>query len=198
MSCSFKKSIKLIYFLLVSSFCLPFFNELANKAIAFPFSSLVFWALLIVAGLLLSLISGAYPAFFMSRFMPAKVLKGTGEASVGGSKLRSALVVFQFAISVFLIVGTLVVGKQLSYIQNKDLGYSKDQVLLINNMNRLGNNSQTLKNEVKELALVSDATLSGYLPTPSYRTDSSYFLEGKCTRKNLWVRLFTKELWGNF
>lgn len=163
---------------------LPAFNELSNKAILFPFSNPVFWLLLLLATLFLALMSGGYPAFFMSRFMPARVLKGSGESSVGGSKLRSTLVIFQFAISVFLIVGTLVVGKQLRFIQNKDLGYSKDQVLLISNVNRLGEQAQTLKDEVKQLAQVTNATLSGYLPTPSFRTDSSYFLEGKMNQES--------------
>ncbi|MEM8998673.1 MAG: ABC transporter permease [Bacteroidota bacterium] len=163
---------------------LPFFNELANKSISFPFTQPIFWGLLLIAGLLLAIISGGYPAFFMSRFMPARVLKGSGDANVGGSTLRSSLVVFQFAISVFLIVGTLVVGQQLRFIQNKDLGYSKDQVLLIHNMNRLGDNVHTLKDEVKQLAQVSNASMSGYLPTPSFRTDSSYFLEGKMNQES--------------
>lgn len=163
---------------------LPSFNDLANKAITFPFANPLFWLLVLSAVFVLALISGWYPAFFMSRFMPAKVLKGSGESSVGGSRLRSVLVVFQFAISVFLIVGTLVVGKQLRYIQNKDLGYSKDQVLLISNVDRLGEGVQALKEEVKQLAQVSNATLSGYLPTPSFRTDSSYFLEGKMNQES--------------
>ena len=163
---------------------LPFFNELADKAISFPFTNPVFWLILLSGALLLSLISGSYPAFFMSRFMPARVLKGSGETSVGGSRLRSSLVVFQFAISVFLIVGTLVVGQQLHFIQNKDLGYEKDQVVLINNVNRLGNNAQTFKEEVKQLAQVSQASLSSYVPTPSGRTDSSYFLEGKMSQES--------------
>ncbi|MEM1257242.1 MAG: ABC transporter permease, partial [Bacteroidota bacterium] len=163
---------------------LPSFNALANKSIAFPFANPTFWVVMLLATLLLALMSGGYPAFFMSRFMPSRVLKGSGETSVGGSKLRSALVIFQFAISVFLIVGTLVVAKQLNYIQNKDLGYNKDQVLLISNTNRLGEGVQTLKEEVKQLAQVSNATLSGYLPTPSFRTDSSYFLEGKMNQES--------------
>lgn len=174
----------LIIGIVLTLIALPAFNELANKTIAFPFSNPVFWLLIILAAFSLALMSGAYPAFFMSRFMPARVLKGSGESSVGGSKLRSTLVIFQFAISVFLIVGTLVVAKQLRFIQNKDLGYSKDQVLLVSNVNRLGEQAQTLKEEVKDLALVSNATLSGYLPTPSFRSDSSYFPEGKSDQES--------------
>ena len=163
---------------------LPYFNDLANKAIEFPFTNPLFWGLLLVSIVVLALFSGSYPAFFMSKFIPAKVLKGTGDTSVGGSRLRSTLVVFQFTVSVFLIIATLVVSQQLHYIQHKDLGYSKDQVLLINNTRRLGNQAQSFKESVKDLALVSNASLSGFVPTPSSRTDSSYFLEGKLNQED--------------
>lgn len=163
---------------------LPFFNDLGNKSIALPLLSPTFWGIMLIATALLAILSGSYPAFFMSKFMPSKVLKGSGENSTGGSKLRKTLVVFQFAISVFLIIGTLVVSKQLHFIQNKDLGYNKDQVLLVNNIQRLNEQVGSFKEEVKQLAQVSNASLSGYVPTPSYRSDSSYFMEGKLNQEN--------------
>ena len=168
----------------LSVIVLPFFNQLADKAIAVPFFSTVFWLVLILSTALLALLSGGYPAFFMSKFIPAKVLKGGGENSNGGSKLRKGLVIFQFAISVFLIVGTLVVSKQLNFMQNKDLGYSKDQVMLVNNINRLNDQADSFKEEVRQLAQVSNTSLSGYVPTPSYRSDSSYFLEDKLEQES--------------
>ncbi|GMN11481.1 ABC transporter permease [Croceitalea sp. MTPC9] len=170
--------------ILLSIIALPFFNQLADKSIDVPLLNPVFWAVLILSTVLLALFSGSYPAFFMSKFKPVKVLKGSGEASAGGSKFRKTLVVFQFAVSVFLIVGTLVVSKQISYMQNKDLGYSKDQILLVNNMNRLNDQADPFKEEVMQLAQVSNASLSGYVPTPSYRSDSSYFLEDKLEQES--------------
>ena len=170
--------------LLLVLLVLPYFNTLADKTITLPFKNPVFWGLILLSVLILGLLSGSYPAFFMSKFIPVKVLKGSGENSVGGSKLRSTLVVLQFTVSVFLIIGTLVVAQQLSFIQNKDLGYSKDQVILIENVNRLGNSAQSFKADVKALAQVSNASLSGFLPTPSYRTDSSFFLEGKMNQES--------------
>ena len=163
---------------------LPYFNTLANKSIEFPFSNPLFWGILLLSVVVLGLFSGSYPAFFMSKFAPVKVLKGSGGNSVGGSKIRSVLVVVQFAVSVFLIIGTLVVAQQLSFIQNKDLGYSKDQVLLIGNVGRLGNDALSFKEDVKNLAQVSNASLSGFLPTPSFRSDSSFFLEGKMEQES--------------
>ncbi|MDC6366936.1 MULTISPECIES: ABC transporter permease [Flavobacteriaceae] len=169
---------------LLALVALPFFNELGNKSIELPLLNSYFWAILIFATGILALLSGSYPAFFMSKFKPVKVLKGGGENSTGGSKLRKSLVIFQFAISVFLIIGTLVVSKQLNFIQNKDLGYTKDQVLLVNNIERLSEQAESFKEEVKQLAQVSNASLSGYVPTPSYRSDSSYFLEDKLEQES--------------
>ncbi|RNC92333.1 MAG: FtsX-like permease family protein [Allomuricauda sp.] len=161
---------------------LPYFNALADKHLEFPYFNPIFWGFLLLSVAILGLLSGSYPAFFMSKFAPAKVLKGVSGNTVGGSRIRSVLVVVQFTVSVFLIIGTLVVSQQLRFIQNKDLGYSKDQVLLVNNVNRLGNGAVSFKQDVKDLASVGNATMSGYLPTPSYRSDSSFFLEGKLSQ----------------
>ncbi len=170
--------------LVISLVAMPFFNELGNKDISLPLANPVFWALILGATIILAIFSGSYPAFFMSKFIPSKVLKGSGESSTGGSKLRKTLVVFQFAISVFLIIGTLVVSKQLHFIQNKDLGYSKDQVVLVNNMERLGEQAASYKEEVQQLAQVTNASLSGFVPTPSYRSDSSYFMEDQLNQES--------------
>ena len=170
--------ISLLFAVLIAALVMPFFNELADKEISIPIANPVFWLILVFSGLLLGFLSGIYPAFFMSRFIPVKVLKASGGGSTGGGGVRNSLVIFQFAISVFLIVSTLVVFKQLKYIQSKDLGYSKERVLIINDVFAVGNQVQAFKNEVGQMAQVKNISLSSFVPTPSNRSDSSFFEEG--------------------
>ena len=176
--------ISLIAALLITVVVLPFFNEFTGKSIFLPFTKPLFWAILFSATIVLGLLSGSYPAFFMSRFMPVKTLNGGATESVSGGRVRNALVVFQFSISVFLIISTLVVFQQLNYIQGKDLGFSKDQLLLLSDTFPLGSKTAAFKEEILKLGPVENVTLSNYFPTPSWRSDSSFFEEGAKQQEN--------------
>lgn len=176
--------LSLLLGVVIAILALPFFNDLSGKSVTIPFANPFFWIILISATVLLGLLFGSYPAFFMSRFMPVKTLKGGGQTKVGGGSIRNTLVVFQFAISVFLIVATLVVFQQLQFIQGKDLGYTKNQILLINDTYAAGNQTKAFKNEVLKLSGVENATMSGFLPTPSFRSDSSFFEENAMNQEN--------------
>lgn len=157
---------------------IPYFNGLANKQLSIPISEPGFWLVILGATAVLGLFSGSYPAFFLSRFAPIKVLSGSGSSAIGGGELRNGLVIFQFSISVFLILATLVVYGQLQYIQQKDLGYQKEQVLILNDVYALGTKAVTLKEKISELSDVGSASLTSYFPTPSNRSDNSFFEEG--------------------
>ena len=170
--------ISLTFALVLTVVFLPFFNDLAGKNIAIPFANPLFWGILLVSAIVLGLFSGWYPAFFMSRFRPAAVLKGSGEKNIGGGKIRNSLVVFQFAISVFLIISTVIVYQQLKFIQDKDLGFSKDQVLIIEDVYATGDQALSFKEQITQLAQVKSASMSSFLPTPSVRTNTSFFKEG--------------------
>ena len=176
--------ISLIAALLITMITLPFFNGFTGKSIAIPFTQPLFWLLLLAATILLGLFSGCYPAFFMSRFTPVKTLKGGASESVGNGRVRNALVIFQFSISVFLIVSTLVVFQQLNFIQSKDLGFKKDQVLLINEISPLGSKTNAFKEEILKMGNVENVTLSNFYPTPSWRSDTSFFQEGTKSQEN--------------
>jgi len=176
--------ISLLFAVAIAALAMPFFNELSEKSISIPFSNPIFWLILLFSGTLLGLLSGIYPAFFMARFIPVKVLKGSGESRTGGEAIRNSLVVFQFAISVFLIISTLVVFQQLKFMQNKELGYSKEQVLIIEDVDATGTQVQPFKNQVQQLGQVKNVSLSSYFPTPSSRSDNSFFEEGKMDQEN--------------
>src|SRR6185312_2963375 len=104
-----------------------------------------------------------------------QVLKGKIAAGFKGSMFRNVLVIGQFCISIFLIISTLVIYNQLKYIQSKDLGYTRDHVLVVKNVWSLGKGAKSFRDEVKTLAGVQDASLSGALPTDDYGNSSAFF-----------------------
>jgi len=110
---------------------LPVFNSVTQKQIAYPFAQLDFWLGLFGLTLITGLISGSYPALFLSSFNPVKVLKGAVKLSTGSTWFRQSLVVLQFGLSVVLIISTIVVSKQVDYIQNKNLGYDRENLIYI-------------------------------------------------------------------
>ncbi|MDP9078516.1 MAG: ABC transporter permease [Bacteroidota bacterium] len=150
----------------IASLLLHYFNQLAGKQISLNLFANV-WILpaLLSATLIIGLIAGAYPAFFMSAFQPIQVLKGKLSAGFKNSFLRNGLVVFQFVTVIVLIVGTLVIYSQLTYIRNKTLGYNREQVMVLQNIYSLGEHSKSFKEDVLKLAGVKSVTLSGSLPT---------------------------------
>ncbi|MDF2431552.1 MAG: putative transport system permease protein, partial [Mucilaginibacter sp.] len=131
---------------------LPAFNQLSGKEIAINSQTLT-WLIpvLLLIVLIVGAMAGSYPAFYLSAFQPIDVLKGKLSAGFKGSGLRSFLVVMQFSISIFLIVGTIVIYNQLNYIQTKNLGYNRNQVLIVQNTFELNNQANVFKQEIKQL-----------------------------------------------
>ncbi|MCI0696522.1 ABC transporter permease [candidate division KSB1 bacterium] len=110
---------------------LPWFNETAGKQLSIHWGNGVFLATLLAIVLIVGLVAGSYPAFFLSAFQPAVVLKGQLKLGTAGANLRRVLVVAQFAASIIFIIGTVVVYRQLQYVQNQNLGFDKEHVLVI-------------------------------------------------------------------
>jgi len=112
---------------------LPYVNQFTGKKLALDFGGNASWLVFILGATFgIGVIAGSYPALFLSRLQPVKVLKGRIDAgSTGGAMLRRSLVVIQFAASVILIIGTLVIGKQLDYFRSAKLGFNKAQVLVV-------------------------------------------------------------------
>jgi len=145
---------------------LPMFNTLSGKELhATILFTPRFIALLAALVLLVGCLAGSYPAFYLSSFQPIKVLKGTISTGFKSSWLRSSLVVFQFFISIALIIGTLVIYRQLSYIRNREIGFDRDQVLVIHNTGSAGDGITTFRKELPQLSGVAGATLASDLPT---------------------------------
>ncbi len=156
---------------------LPEFNNISGKNLSFGFNIKII-ASFIALGLLVSIIAGIYPAFFLSSFKPIIVLKGKLSANKSFG-LRSALVVFQFFISVGLIIATIVVWQQMKYIQNKKLGYDKEQLLTIPNSYALGKNEKVYEQELLRDPRVINATISSYKPAgPSNGGNALAYPEG--------------------
>ncbi len=144
---------------------LPYFNGLTDKDLSLNLSGNAFVIPgLILFTLILGTAAGFYPSILLASFKPALVLKSKAAAKSKKGALRKALVIFQFATSVVLFVGTLVIYNQMQYIKNKNLGFNKDQVLVINNINDLGTKQFTFADAVKENVNVMDASLSFGLP----------------------------------
>lgn len=177
----------------IAYFVLPLFNTVAGKQMHLKtlFSPMVL-PLLILLPFVVGIIAGSYPAFYLSFFRPIEVLKG--KLSAGGNRrLRSALVVFQFATAIILIVGTIVVYSQLSYIQSKDLGYNKDQVLIIDNAYALNKNIKAFKEEMVQEPGIITGTISSFLPVSnSSHNDNSFSKETVMDAKNS----FNMQVWG--
>lgn len=144
---------------------LPAFNDLTGKALHFSLLSDP-WLLpgLLLFGLCTGLFAGSYPAFMLSSFTAARVLKGNTVVGKRGFTLRSGLVVFQFFVSITLIVSTVVVYRQLEYIQHKKLGYDKNQVLIIQDTYLLGAQQEAFYQSLLHDARVQSVSNSSYLP----------------------------------
>lgn len=159
---------------------LPMFNELAAKSLTIPFSE--WWTLpvLAAAAVAVGLVAGLYPAFYLSAFRPIQVLKGSVSRGSKSGSMRSTLVIFQFATSIVLLIGTFIIQRQMGYILNKQVGFEKDQVLLLHGTHTLGEGVKTFKNELLRLPEVQSASISGFLPIQgTKRNGNSFWKEGK-------------------
>lgn len=177
--------ISLVLAIVIAYFALPLFNTISAKSLSIDsiFKS-GFLPFLVALPFIVGLLAGSYPAFFLSKFKPISVLKGKINAGFKKSFLRSGLVVFQFCTSIILIIGTVIVYKQLHFIQTTNLGFSKNQVLIINGAGALDKNDEAFKNAVLELPGVQFGSMSGYLPVSSSRNDNTYSRDAVMDPKN--------------
>lgn len=158
---------------------LPFFSNLLGINLELNlFSNMFTIPALILFSVLVGFLAGSYPAFYLSSFSPYEVLKGDVKNNMKNGMLRKVLVVFQFAVSILLIIGTLIMYRQIHYMLNKDLGFSKEQLLVINRAGALGQKMKTFKTSVKEIPGVINITSSTAIPGRTNNTNG-YRIEGR-------------------
>mgnify|MGYP001340701450 CR=1 FL=1 len=141
---------------------LPAFNNITDKHISISlFSNLYYIPALICLGVIVGIIAGAYPAFYLSSFEPIKVLKDGINKKSRKARLRSVLVIAQFAISIVLLISTLTIFNQLNYMQNKDMGFDKTQVFIVNKINDLENVRHIMKNLLSNPNIIAVTNSNG-------------------------------------
>jgi putative ABC transport system permease protein len=169
----------LVIAVVIVKLSLPLFNNLLNSS--FQFSLFANWytiLLLILATLVVGLIAGSYPAFYLSSISPNAIFKGTGTGRPANGRLRSILVIFQFAASIILITGTSIMYRQITFMLNKDLGYKKENLLVISRAGTLDSRVDAFKERVKELPGVVNIAAATAIPNRN-NNNNGYMLEGR-------------------
>jgi putative ABC transport system permease protein len=164
--------------LLAVQILLPLFNNITGKELAVPYiQNVLTIPLLLGLILFIGILAGTYPAFFLASFDPVVVLKTEMSGRSRTSSMRSVLVVFQFAVSIVLIVGTIIVSRQLSYIQNKNLGFNKEQVVIVKKTDDIGNQIPAFRQELLKNPEVMNTTNTNNLIGNEFG-NSAYKLAG--------------------
>jgi putative ABC transport system permease protein len=170
----FSFAISIVLLLLV----LPFFNSIADKQITVPYNNVVFWMAGILFTIITGLIAGTYPALYLSSFQAVKVLKGTFRAGRFAAMPRKVLLVLQFTVSIVLIVGTLVVFRQVEFAKDRPVGYSRNNLLTFGSQ-EIHNHFEAFRNELIQTGKIAEAAESETNLTNTFVTNSGFTWRGK-------------------
>jgi putative ABC transport system permease protein len=166
--------------ILLATIALPWFNDLAGKKMTMPWSNLLFWLISLAFVIITGLISGSYPAFYLSSFNPVKVLKGTFRAGRFAGAPRKVLVVVQYTVSVALIIGTIIVYKQINHAKDRPVGYNRQGLLMIHiKSDDLRNKFEMLQDELKQQGVITAAARSSNPITSVWDQDDNIEWTGK-------------------
>jgi len=157
---------------------LPIFNGILHKSIVFNLSNKFILLGIPVITILTGIISGIYPAIILSSYKPTSVFKSGGFLTGSKTKLRKGLVVFQFIVSIVLIISIIVIFKQTRFMMNKSLGFDKEHLVYIKLEGKLKNNYQAIKNDLLQNKNILNATASSRLPTGIYTNGSGWKWDG--------------------
>jgi len=177
--------LSLLIAILVIKLALPFFNNLLEVQLDFSlFQSWFMIPMLFIVSIIIGLLAGSYPAFYLSSFSPYTVLKGTLKNSMKNGRLRSVLVVLQFTISIMLIIGSTIMFHQISYMLNKDLGFNKEQLVVLQRAEALGVKVDAFKESIKRIPGVLKISASTAVPG-HVNNNNGYLMEGKASETYL-------------
>ncbi|HEV2479760.1 MAG TPA: ABC transporter permease [Puia sp.] len=172
---------------LLMSLLLPAFNQLAQKEIILPFRSLSSWLLLLLLTVVTSFIAGSYPALFLSSFNPVTVLKGLFRPGRGSHSFRRVLVVVQFTLSIILIIGTLVISRQVDFIRTKNIGYDRDNLVYIPMEGALGPKYDLFKEKAGKLPGIASVSFVSDDPAYMDQNTNEISWEGKAPDRSIYV-----------
>lgn len=175
--------IALIFGLFLVELTLPYFSNIAGRTLSTDYISDSFITSLILGIVILTgLLAGTYPALLLSSYRPVKVLKGSFLEQKGHGFFRKGLVVFQFSMSIVIIVGLLTINNQLQFIQNKNVGFEKDQIIVVEDVYNIGNSSYAVddfKEAMMDHTIFESATISSFFPVEGYGLDDrTYWPKG--------------------
>ncbi len=173
-------AISFLLAVVIVQFSLTWFNNVAQKQLSIPWTNPIFWATGFLFTIFTSVVAGSYPALYLSSFQPVKVLKGTFRAGVFSAIPRKALVIFQFTVSIILIVGTIVVYQQIQYAKNRPVGYTGNGVLQIQlHSPDFQNKLDLFRNELKSTGVVAEVAASASPVTSIWSTNHGFSWQGK-------------------
>jgi putative ABC transport system permease protein len=171
----------LAYFisLILVILALPLFNEVADKKMSLLWLNPAFWLLGFSFIFITGVVAGSYPALYLSSFQPVKVLKGTFRAGRFAALPRKVLVVLQFAVSVMLIIGTIVIYQQVQYAKNRPVGYSKESLIAVSSNDVIHGKFDVIRNELKDANLIVEMAESTSPTTDVWNSNGGFDWEGK-------------------
>jgi hypothetical protein len=171
--------LSIIIAIILTALTIPAFNQLTGKHLSLPFDQPTFWLTILALLLITGFVAGSYPALFLSSLKPVRVLKGSLKFNWSASFFRKALAVFQFAMSVFLVIAMIVVYKQLNYIQTKNLGYERDNLVYIPIEGDLVKNYELFKQQALSNTAIVNVSKMRNSPTAIFHHTGSIGWPGK-------------------
>lgn len=153
--------IALLLALAVAQLLLPFFNEVSGKSVQLDLTNPILIGGILLIALASGLLAGSYPAFFLSSYNPLVVLKSNAQASLSGNGLRRTLVVVQFVASIVLITGSIIIYKQITFISHKNLGFEKENIIVIDRNEGIGKHYTAFKNDLLQLPAIKSIGFGG-------------------------------------